>query len=74
MTKYFCDRCNNEIIGDIYRIKINTEPKNKSIWDEISSTVSSATATTNIKACFVEPPMYCQKCKEEFESFLRCDT
>lgn len=74
MTKYFCDRCNKEIIGSIYRVKIYAENKSKSTWDELSGTVDYHAAITNMTEVFVEQPMYCQNCKEKFEDFLRYNT
>ena len=75
MTRYFCDRCDKEITGDIYRVKITSESQNKSTWSNISKAIDFATATSNVNTCFIEePPMYCEKCKEEFEKFLSDNT
>lgn len=69
MIKAFCDRCNNEIIGDIYRItfsaesskKLNGEPYDLS--DELKKI--SNILNTNIPAL----RMYCKECKDKIEAF-----
>ena len=75
MMKCFCDRCDKEITGDIYRVKITSESQNKSAWSKISDALDFATATSNVNECFIaDPPMYCEKCKKAFEKFLSHNT
>ena len=72
MVKYFCDRCDKEITGDIYRVKITADSQSKSTWNKINDALDFATAVSNVNEYIIaEPPMYCQDCKEEFEFFLK---
>lgn len=71
MTKHFCDKCNSEIIGNIYRINIYVEPESKSYWARIGDALSPYTESTNkLNGVDAEQPMYCQKCKEKIENFI----
>ena len=74
MTKYFCDKCNSEIIGDIYHVKIYVEPtKTKSYWETLGDVLSPYTKSTNkLNEVTIDRPMYCQKCKEKIENFITC--
>ena len=73
MTRYFCDGCKNEIIGDIYRVKIYVEPESKPYWARISDALAPYTeSTNNLNGVIAQQPMYCQKCKEKIENFIAC--
>lgn len=70
MIKYFCDKCHEEIKGDIYRINIYAESRKKPLEDMLNGT-SCSTSEVNIIAEYpLEQPMFCEKCKDKIELFM----
>lgn len=63
MVKYFCDKCKEEIKGDIYRVNIYCDTKSKHYCD-------ITTSIAIIQETPIEQPMFCEKCKDKIESFI----
>lgn len=73
MQKVFCDRCGQECEGTIhYNVRIYGRNNNPSIADNIcSSETSSQNLQVHIIDVFNPERQYCEKCKNEFEEFLK---
>lgn len=68
MIKHYCDRCEAEIIGDVYYVTITADSLDSLKSHSYSQTLESASC--NVKANLSTPRIYCKKCVEEFSNFL----
>ena len=72
MHKFVCDRCGRTITGNTYyTVDIYGEDINPTNDGLKSSTTASQNISTNMAKIICPEKHYCEKCRDEFENFLR---
>ena len=69
MIKHFCDRCGQEISGEVYYITITSDSLTSLNGYDYKQTLASASC--NVLAHLSIPKSYCKSCKEEIEEILK---
>lgn len=66
MIKYFCDRCGREIKNKAYTISFSLKLPKHDVYQHMAETSLNV-----VNLQHLEPPIYCEECKEKFEKFLK---
>ena len=69
MIKHFCDRCGNEIFGEVYYITVTSDSLTSLNGYDYRQTLASASC--NVSAHLSIPKSYCKSCKDEIEEILK---
>ena len=66
MIRMYCDRCDSEIYGKAYNIKIEEDHS----MDAPYNTLFSSISTANINATMNTPKIYCQDCIDKIKRYI----